>query len=49
MVDGRTARELERALLAIVGVVDTGLFLGTADRIIVGHHDGHAESRLTVK
>ncbi len=49
MVDGRTARELERALLAIVGVVDTGLFLGTADRVIVGHHDGHAESRLTVK
>jgi ribose 5-phosphate isomerase A len=49
MVDGRTARELERALLAIVGVVDTGLFLGTADRVIVGHHDGHAESRLMVK
>lgn len=49
MVDGRTARELERALLAIVGVVDTGLFLGTADRVIVGHYDGHAETRLTVK
>jgi ribose 5-phosphate isomerase A len=42
--DGRAARELERALLAIVGVVDTGLFLGTADRVIVGHHDGHADN-----
>ena len=49
LVDGRTARELERALLAIVGVVDTGLFLGTADRVIVGYHDGHAEDQLTVK
>jgi ribose 5-phosphate isomerase A len=49
MVDGKSARELERALLAIVGVVDTGLFLGTADRVIVGHHDGQAENRLTVK
>ena len=44
MSDGRAARELERALLAIVGVVDTGLFLGTADRVIVGHHDGHADN-----
>jgi ribose 5-phosphate isomerase A len=40
--DGTAARELERALLAIVGVVDTGLFLGTADRVIVGQHDGRA-------
>jgi ribose 5-phosphate isomerase A len=42
--DAKAARELERALLAIAGVVDTGLFLGTADRVIVGHLDGHAES-----
>lgn len=42
--DGTAARELERALLAIVGVVDTGLFLGTADRVIVGLHDGHADN-----
>jgi ribose 5-phosphate isomerase len=40
MHDGRTARELERALLSIVGVVDTGLFLGTADRVLIGHPDG---------
>ncbi|HET9775544.1 MAG TPA: ribose-5-phosphate isomerase RpiA [Gemmatimonadaceae bacterium] len=41
--DGQAARKLERALLAIVGVVDTGLFLGTADRVIVGHLDGSAD------
>lgn len=42
------ARELERAMLAIAGVVDTGLFLGTADRVLVGHPDGHVDvlSRL---
>ena len=40
LADGRVARELERALLDIVGVVDTGLFLGTADRVIVGRSDG---------
>jgi ribose 5-phosphate isomerase A len=41
--DGRAARTLERALLAIAGVVDTGLFLGTADRVLVGHPDGRVE------
>jgi ribose 5-phosphate isomerase A len=43
MRDGRATRELERALLAIAGVVDTGLFLGTADRVLVGHPDGQVE------
>ncbi len=42
--DGRAARELEQALLAIVGVVDTGLFLGTADRVLVGHPDGRVDT-----
>jgi ribose 5-phosphate isomerase A len=42
--DGQAARELERALLAIVGVVDTGLFLGTADRVLVGHPDGRVDT-----
>ena len=37
------AGQLERALLDIVGVVDTGLFLGMADRVIVGRADGHAD------
>jgi ribose 5-phosphate isomerase A len=40
------AGQLERALVDIVGVVDTGLFLGMADRVIVGRADGHAEDRF---
>lgn len=43
MPDGASARELERALLAIPGVVDTGLFLGTADEVLVGHSDGRVD------
>jgi ribose 5-phosphate isomerase len=31
-------------MLAIVGVVDTGLFLGTADRVLVGHPDGRVDT-----
>jgi ribose 5-phosphate isomerase A len=42
--DGKTARELERAMRAIAGVVDTGLFLGTADRVLVGHPDGRVDT-----
>jgi ribose 5-phosphate isomerase A len=38
--DGDAARALEAALLAIPGVVDTGLFLGTAERVLVGYRDG---------
>jgi len=40
------ALDLERALLDIVGVVDTGLFLGMADRVIVGRADGVVDERL---
>jgi len=43
LADGRAARALEAAILAIPGVVDTGLFLGTAERVIVGHDDGRVE------
>ena len=39
----RAARDLEAAVLAIAGVVDTGLFLGTAERVLVGHPDGHID------
>ncbi len=42
--DAKAARELEHAILAIVGVVDTGLFLGTAGRVLVGHPDGRVET-----
>jgi len=44
MRDRRAARELERALRAIVGVVDTGFFLGTADQVLVGHPDGRVDT-----
>lgn len=37
------ARGFEAALLAIPGVVDTGLFLGTADLVLVGTQDGTVE------
>ena len=30
---------LERAIRAIAGVIDTGLFLGTADRVVVADGD----------
>src|SRR6266852_185783 len=41
--DARAARELEATLLAIPGVVDTGLFLGTAERVLVGYPDGRVD------
>lgn len=39
-----SARTLQRALRAIVGVVDTGLFLGTAERVLVGHADERVDT-----
>ena len=42
--DASAVRELERRLLALRGVVDTGLFLGTAERVLVGYRDGHVET-----
>jgi ribose 5-phosphate isomerase A len=41
--DAHAARQLDAALRAIPGVVDTGLFLGTAERVLVGHPDGRVE------
>ena len=43
LVDARAARVLEADLRAIPGVVDTGLFLGTAERVLVGHPDGRVD------
>jgi ribose 5-phosphate isomerase A len=37
------ARTLETAICRIPGVVDTGLFLGTAERVLVGHSDGRVD------
>jgi ribose 5-phosphate isomerase A len=46
LADARAARSLEASLLAIAGVVDTGLFLGTAERVLVGHADGRVTTLL---
>ena len=40
IVDGAAARKLEAAVLGIAGVVDTGLFLGTCEQVLVGKPDG---------
>src|SRR4029077_15047723 len=45
LADGAAARALEASILAIAGVVDTGLFLGTAERVLIGHPDGRVEGR----
>jgi ribose 5-phosphate isomerase A len=44
-LDARAARVLDAAIRAIPGVVDTGLFLGTAERVLVGHADGRVDVR----
>src|SRR6185312_14718521 len=44
LADARAARALEAGLLAIAGVVDTGLFLGTAERVFVGHAEGRVST-----
>jgi ribose 5-phosphate isomerase A len=46
LADGGAARALEAALRAIPGVVDTGLFLGTAERVLIGHPDGTVDVLL---
>jgi len=43
LADARAARTLEADLRAIPGVVDTGLFLGTAERVLVGYPDGRVD------
>ena len=43
-IKGRDAAwNLERAILSIAGVVDTGLFIGTASCVLIGHPDGRVE------
>lgn len=46
LADGDAARALEAAILAVPGVVDTGLFLGTAERVLVGYGDGRVDVRV---
>ena len=42
--DAGAARDLERAIRAIVGVVDTGLVLAKADVVVVGRSDGRVDT-----
>jgi ribose 5-phosphate isomerase A len=44
LASGTAARALEAAVRSIAGVVDTGLFLGTAERVLVGYPDDHVET-----
>jgi len=44
IADGVAARALDRAIRAIAGVVDTGLFLGTAERVLVGFASGRVDT-----
>ena len=39
------ARELERAIAAIPGAVESGLFIDLAHAVVIGHEDGSAELR----
>jgi ribose 5-phosphate isomerase A len=42
--DHAAARAFDAGLRAIPGVVDTGLFFGTAEYVLVGHPDGHVDT-----
>ena len=42
--DTAAARAVEQDMLAVPGVVDTGLFLGMAHQVLVGHTDGRVET-----
>jgi len=46
LADAAALRALEASLRSIPGVVDTGLFLGTAERVLVGHADGRVDTRV---
>ena len=41
-----TPDTLEQQLKMIVGVVETGLFVGLCQRVIIGYEDGHLEEKV---
>jgi ribose 5-phosphate isomerase A len=43
--DANAARAVDGVVRAIPGVVDTGLFFGTAEIVLVGHPDGRVDTR----
>jgi ribose 5-phosphate isomerase A len=45
LADAGAARAFDAALRLIPGVVDTGLFLGIAEIVLVGHPDGRVDTR----
>jgi ribose 5-phosphate isomerase A len=45
LLDAAAARAIDAELRAIPGVVDTGLFIATAERVLVGHPDGRVDAR----
>jgi ribose 5-phosphate isomerase A len=49
LLDAAAARAFHAALRSIAGVVDTGLFLATAERVLIGHPDGHVDTRWPEK
>jgi ribose 5-phosphate isomerase A len=45
LLDAAAARALDAELRSIPGVVDTGLFIATAERVLVGYPDGRVDTR----
>ena len=45
LLSAAAARAFDAELRAIPGVVDTGLFIATAERVLVGHADGDVDTR----
>jgi ribose 5-phosphate isomerase A len=43
LADAAAARQIDAAVRRIAGLVDTGLFLGTASEVLVGSADGRVE------
>jgi ribose 5-phosphate isomerase A len=46
LADAGAARALAAAVRSIAGVVDLGLFLGTAERVLIGDAEGRVETRV---
>jgi ribose 5-phosphate isomerase A len=46
LANAAAARAFDASLRSIPGVVDTGLFLETAERVLIGHPDGRVDTRV---
>ena len=45
LLNAAAARAFDAELRSIPGVVDTGLFIATAERVLVGYPDGRVDTR----